>query len=153
MDQYNWSLRGKNSTSIIFLLFVFSSIIIFICDKLIYRFKRFYFYFLICIFSAFSFIYLFVVLIPENNRNVYLDNDKYRLELVARGFLAPAKFPDLFVKHGIFEKRYITHEEYLRKEYLDSAKIIEKGSFYEIKLFHNDTTNSRVSPIIEKMSK
>jgi hypothetical protein len=85
-------------------------------------------------------------MIPDYN-DTYYNDSKYRLELTFNGIIAAAAPPDLFVKQGLFEKKYKLPGEYLRMDLVDSIKIKDLSKFIEITFYHRDTICNPTNPL------
>lgn len=143
INSYYLSFRGKNSTSIIFNLAIFSAIFLYLIDELRPRIKKFYFSLIVYSLGAFSIFYFFTFTLSDNNDTYYNDNN-YRLERTFNGIMGRAKAPDLFVKKGIFEKQYKLDEEYISKDLVDSIIINDLSSSYEVAFYHRDTSFKQI---------
>jgi hypothetical protein len=130
---YDLSFRGYDSTSIIFISSVGTGIVFYLLRK-----KEFlkpvlnYMLIGICTFSVPSFVACTYYTLTTYKDDVYYEDDTYRLQKTFKGIMGPKTFPDLFVKKGIIEKRYISNEEpidnfqsiHIIKNHPDSIEII-----------------------------
>ena len=89
----------------------------------------------------------------DYNSQLFYDSDRYRIENSFKGILAPASLPELFIKKGIFEKKFLLKGSYIPKDKITEIKILELANdSVEVKFFHTDTLrNSISSPLICKI--
>ena len=79
---------------------------------------------------------------------LYYDSSELRIE-DTRHFIAPAQMPDLFVKNGLFEKRYSFCEKFqyhFRNDELKSLKVFKKQGDTVIVEFNCKTTGEYLKP-------
>jgi hypothetical protein len=143
-------VRGFYTTKILIWIFIFSAVILFVfgessLQKRIERiYYSLYFYFPIAMIPLWFIPFLgwgINLWVVANTISFYSDikylDEKYRIQHIPRGFMAPASPPDLFVKTGILE--YL--EKPLEMHYLpdcDSIKIKEiKQSGILISFYHH----------------
>jgi hypothetical protein len=121
---YDLSFRGYDSTSIIFMSSVATGIPFYLLRK-----KEFlkpilnYILIGICSFSVPSFVVCTYFTLTNYKAKVYYEDDTYRLQRTFKGIMSSKTFPDLFVKKGIIEKRYISNEEPI--DHIQSIRIVK----------------------------
>ena len=138
---YDLSFRGYDSTSIIFICSVGTGIPFYLLRK-----KEFlkpvlnYILIGICTFSVPSFVACTYYTLTTYKDDVYYEDDTYRLQRSFKGIMGPKTFPDLFVKKGIIEKRYISNEEPI--DNFQSVQIIKSHpDSIEILIHHTETSS------------
>jgi len=143
---YGLSFRGYDSTSIIFISSVGTGIPFYLFRK-----KEFlgpalnYILIGICTFSVPSFVAFTYYTFATYKDDVYYQDDTYRLQQTFKGIMAPKTFPDLFVKKGIIEKRYISNEEPI--DNFQSIQIIKSHpDSIEIIVPHANINDTHKSP-------
>jgi hypothetical protein len=106
-------------------------------------------------------IFLAWEIYDEYYKQLFYKDKKYRLEETERGFMRIPKLPKLFVKNGIFEKRYLIDtiydspkNSYVAQYYIPKEKIIKvevleiKGDTVLITFLHTaDTNEVRKNPL------
>ena len=154
LEKYNLYWRGYRSTSFIFIFFAIFSIISYwtlpVKNLLITIPSAFLIFFL----TALSTLIIFEV-VGDYQNQLFYDSSKYRLEDANRGFMAPYQLPKLFVKNGLFEKRYTIDGSSDNPSKLSSAKVrISKDKIIKIEVkeyskdkvsilfYHSEDTNS-----------
>lgn len=70
---------------------------------------------------------LLVELLGDYRPQLIYNSPRYRLENTGRGVMNPCRLPELFVKNGLFERRYVLDSAWgicFRKSDIDSVKCI-----------------------------
>ena len=104
-----------------------------------------------------------IEVVDDYQKQLFYDSSKYRVEQTNRGLMSPASLPNLFVKKGLFEKRYSLHSEYdtlsgvinrafTFKDDIIRLEVIKLSSdSVMIKLFHVvDSNFIRYNPLVFK---
>lgn len=143
MANYNYYWRGFLSTSIILILACLITLL-------------YYYYFnkVSDFIWTFLTVYLFI-LIPASqiiilnsiyafNENVFYNDSNYRLEETFNGIIAHQQLPKLFVKKGLFERKYLEEKGspwvVLNKDDSKSIEIEKKEDYFEVSfIMENDS--------------
>lgn len=148
--EYNIYWRGYRSTSIIIITTAITGLLCF----WLYKGKSFVpFVFIVLIETLFAAILVFDM---DGNykQNLYYNDNKYRLENTQRLIMSHSSLPDLFVKNGLFEKKYILNDKYepyiLHISKIKGATVNELGvDKVRITFTHSaDTINGLKNPLI-----
>jgi hypothetical protein len=151
--QSNIYFKGYRSHSIIFILTIFFGFIYFLLRSKNARLP------LLLIFLRLSILvgtFLASVLVWEISddykKQLYYNDDRFRLEDTNRGIMSICGLPDLFVKDGLFESRYplfTSHYTCLPKDKMTSISIKEEDGIIKVFIYHTvDTDGSLSNPII-----
>ena len=119
------------------------------------------FVFILSLFGIFTFIEVWGLIlaiqitVESFEHDLYYNDQRYRVERTFSGLMAPPHFPSLFIKNGLFERKYKMNykERYgrtLEKNEIDSIKIkkFESNSIKVIFYHHSDTIFKRPNPLI-----
>jgi hypothetical protein len=126
LSNYNLYWRGYRSTSIIIILTAFTGLL---CIWLSKRKPYLIFVFFVLIEIMLSVILVFFTA-DSYTKDLYYNDAKYRLENTQQIMMAHPSLPDLFVKKGLFEKKYILNSK-LEPFILDISQI-KKATINEL---------------------
>lgn len=121
---YNLAFAGYHSTSIIFILMIGTGVPFFL-----FRNRAFLPEFfnkvlsVICAFSVPALLICSYLTATDDKQNIYYMDENYRLEQGFHGIMASKTFPDLYVRRGCLEKRYLIKEEFIKKGAVQSIQI------------------------------
>ena len=148
LSNYNIYWSGYRSTSFIFIGLTLALILFYLfypIEKLNIL-MTLTLYLLIFLSSGVSIFLSWEIKDDYDKQLFYLDT-KYRLEETDRGMMRLAKLPKLFVKKGIFEKRYLLDTVYDNPNFSYAAEYyIPKDKVTKIEI--NEVENKTVSVII-----
>jgi hypothetical protein len=148
-----YSLRGFRSTSWIFLIMTFFGILFFVLrpHSINMRPVLFFSYLWTTFCVGFS-SWLICYILWNYKEDLVYSGKKYRLERTG-WFITPCKLPTLFVRDGVFEKRfdYTTNEHCLAKKDIDSVKIVQSvNDTLIITFYHHSSWKDMPKPIVTK---
>ncbi|WP_153798825.1 hypothetical protein [Foetidibacter luteolus] len=111
-SEHNYYLRGYRSTSILFLLMTLTGVIFWLLDRreVFGSYFRTALFVVSLIFMACSGI-LVVEVTHDYDKQLFYEDEKYRMENTDRGIMATCHLPDLFVKHFLYERKYTAVNE------------------------------------------
>lgn len=152
LQEYHYSFRGKNSTSILFIVTVFSAVVLYILEKFRSRIKLFYFALITWGLTSAAIFWLMAFM--HNPDSVYYQDNSVRLERSIDGGMECANLPDLFVYHGLLEKRYHLSGDYVRKDEVDSIRVHQTNHSFIITFYcKGDTTRFSKKPQVIVINK
>ena len=157
LSEKNIYFRGYRSTTFIFLFMnAMGFIFCLVYSPKAYTAKNLMFLFYLIIIPCSIISSYLVFELSDYNRNLIYDNGNYRLENAKR-FISPASLPNLYIKNGIFEKKFTipidSYIEDLNKPDIDSVLLSEKGSdSLIIAFYHKKDKIELKNPLIKTIA-
>ncbi len=151
---FDLSFREYDSSSIIFISCIGTGVPFYLFRKKTFLLPILnYILISICCFTVPALILCIYVTIAQYKTDVYYEDNKYRLETSFKGIMGSKRFPDLFIKKGIIEKKYDLNEEPIGN--ITDINITEINSdSVQITIYHiPNIYDTRPSPYIIRIRK